>query len=80
MYHSKTAFPHFSHKNKATDSLMKLLIVVTRMIAYGHGDVRYAHCGLDIYQSDSNYIVGSIAKLLQDLESPSVYSTWQLFA
>ena len=38
------------------------------------------HYGLDIYLSDSNHIVGSIAKLLWDLESPLVYSTRQLFA
>jgi hypothetical protein len=80
MNHSKTASPHFSHKNKATDSLMKLSVAVTGMIVHGHGDVRYAHYGLDIYPSDSNYTIGSIAKLLRDLESPPVYSTRQLFA
>ena len=80
MNHSKTTSLHFSHKNKAIDSLMKLPLAVTGMIAYCHGDVQYAHYGLDIYLSDSNHTVGSIAKLLQDLESPLVYSTWQLFA
>jgi hypothetical protein len=80
MDHSKTASPHFSHKNKATDSLMKLPVAVTGMIAHGHGDVRYMHYVLDIYPSDSNHTVGSIAKLLRDLESPPVYSTRQLFA
>jgi hypothetical protein len=58
---------------------MKLLVAVTGMIAHGHGDVRYAHYGLDIYLSDSNHIVGSIAKLLRDLESLLVYSTRQMF-
>jgi hypothetical protein len=77
--HSKTASPHFSYKNKATDSFMKLPVAVTGMIAHGHGDVRYAHYSLDIYPSDSNHTVGSIAKLLRDLESPPVYSTRQLF-
>ena len=80
MDHLKIASPHFSHKNKATDSLMKLLIAVTGMIAHGHGDVQYAHYGLDIYPSDLNHTIGSIAKLLWDLESPQVYSTRQLFA
>jgi hypothetical protein len=75
MDHSKTAYPHFSHKNKAVDSFMKLQVAVTGMIAHGHGDVQYVHYGLDIYPSDSNHIVGSIAKLLRDLESPLVYST-----
>jgi hypothetical protein len=73
MDHSKTACPHFSHKNKAVDSFMKLPVAVTRMIAHGHGDVRYAHYGLDIYPSDSNHTVDSIAKLLRDLESPPMY-------
>ena len=40
------------------------------MIAHGHGDVWYAHYGLDIFPSDSNHTVGSIAKLLRDLELP----------
>ena len=80
MDHSKIAFPHFSYKNKATDSLMKLPVAVTGMIAHGHGDVQYAYYGLDIYPSDSNHTVGSLAKLLRDLKSPLVYSTWQLFA
>ena len=75
MDHSKTTSPQLPHKNKATDSLMKLPVAVIGMIAHGYGDERYAHYGLDIYSSDSNYIVGSIAKLLWDLESPPVYST-----
>jgi hypothetical protein len=58
---------------------MKLLVAVTGMIAHGHGDVRHAHYGLDIYPSDSNHTVGSIAKLLRDLESPPLYSNRQLF-
>jgi hypothetical protein len=58
---------------------MKLPIAVTGMITHGHGDVWYVHYGLDIYPSDSNHTVGSTAKLLQDLESPPVYSTRQLF-
>jgi hypothetical protein len=79
MDHSKTASPHFSYKNKAVDSFMKLLIAVTKTIAHGHGNVRYIHYGLDIYPSDLNPTVGSIAKLLRDLESPPMYSTRQLF-
>jgi hypothetical protein len=58
---------------------MKLPVAVTGMIAHGHGDVRYAHYGLDIYPSDSNHTVGSIAKLLRDLESLPMYSTRQMF-
>ena len=79
MDHSKTASPHYSHKSKAVDSFMKLLVAVTGMIAHGHGDIRYAHYGLDIYPSDSNHTVGSIAQLLRDLEKPPKYSTRELF-
>jgi hypothetical protein len=79
MDHSKTTCPHFSHKNKAVDSFMKLPVAVTGMIAHGHGDVQYAHHDLDIYPSNSNHIVGSIAKLLRDLESPLIYSSRRLF-
>jgi hypothetical protein len=64
MDHSKTTFPHFSHKNKAVDSFMKLPVAVIG-IAHGHGNLQYAHYGLDIYPSNSNHIVGSIAKLLR---------------
>ena len=61
---SKTAFPIFFHKTKHLDGLMKLPLSVTGMLAHGHGDMRYAHYGLDVYPHDVNYIVGSFAKLL----------------
>ena len=80
MNHSKTSSPHFSHKSKHMDSFMKLPISVTRMIAHGHGDIHYAHYGLDIFPTDSNHIVGSIAKLLRDLELPPKYSLQELFS
>ena len=79
MDHSKTSSPHFSHKSKHMDSFMKLPIFVTRMIAHGHGDVHYAHYGLDIFPSDSNHTVGSIAKLPRDLELPPKHSSRKLF-
>ena len=79
MDHSKTSSPHFSHKSKHMDSFMKLPISVTGMIAHGHGDIRYAHYGLDIFLTDSNHTLGSIAKLLRDLELPPKYSSRELF-
>ena len=45
MDHSKTAFPHFSHKNKRTESFMKLPILVTSMTTHGHENIWYAHYG-----------------------------------
>jgi hypothetical protein len=70
MDYAKTASPVFSHKTKQSDGLMKLPVLVTSMLVHGHGDVRYAHYGLDIFAHDVNYTVGSFAKLLQDLERP----------
>ena len=80
MDHSKTSSPHFSHKSKHMDSFIKLPISITRMIVHGHGDVHYAHYGLDIFPTDSNHIVGSIAKLLRDLELPPKHSSQKLFS
>ena len=79
MDHAKIASPVFSHKSKELDSLVKLLVFVTGMIAHGHRDVRYAHYGLDIFPHDSNYTIGSMAKLLRDLERPPKSSSRQLF-
>ena len=79
MDHSKTASPHFSHKSKGTDSFVKMPVAVTGMIAHGHGDVRYAHYGLDIFPTNSNHTVGSLAKLLRDLESVPKVSSHQVF-
>ena len=78
MDHSKIFSPHFSHKSKHINSFMKSPISVTGMIAHGHGDIRYAHYGLDIFSTDSNHIVGSIAKLIRDLELPPKYSSREL--
>jgi hypothetical protein len=79
MDHTKTASPVFSHKTKQLDGLMKLPVSVTGMLAHGHGDVCYAHCGLDIFAHDSNYTVGSFAKLLRDLERPPKLASHRLF-
>ena len=79
MDHAKTASPVFSHKSKQLDGLTKLPISVTGMIAHGHGDVCYAHYGLDIFFHDSNYTMGSIARLLRDVERPPKYSSRELF-
>ena len=79
MDHAKTASPVFSHKSKELDSLVKLPMSVTGMIAHGHDDVRYAHYGLDIFPHDSNYTIGVMAKLLRDLEKPPKSSSRELF-
>jgi hypothetical protein len=79
MDHSKTTSLQFSHKNKSTEAFMKLLVSVTGMIAHGHGDIRYAHYGLDLYPANSNHIVGSLAKVLRDLEDVLKFVSRQVF-
>ena len=80
MDHSKTSSPHFSHKSKHMEFFMKLPISITGMIAHDHGDVRYVHYGLDIFPTDSNHTVGSVAKLLRDLKLPPKHSSQELFS
>ena len=79
MDHAKIASPIFSHKTKQLDGLMKLHVLVTGMLAHGHGDVCYAHYGLDIFAHDANYTVGSFAKLLRGLERPPKSTSHRLF-
>jgi hypothetical protein len=47
---------------------MRLPVFVIDMIAHGHGDIWYAHYGVDLYPSNSNYTIGSKAKVFRDLE------------
>ena len=79
MDHAKIASPVFRHKSKELDSLVKLPMSMKGMIAHGHGDVRYAQYGLDIFPHDSNYTIGLMAKLLRDLEEPPKSSSRQFF-
>ena len=79
MDHTKTTSSVFTHKSKELDGLVKLPVLVTGMIAYGHGDVRYAHYGLGIFPHDSNYTIGLMAKLLLDLEKPQKSSSHEFF-
>lgn len=79
MDHSKTACPAFARKTKSVDGFMKLPVAVTGMFAHGHADEKYAHYSLPVFDSDSNFSVGSIAKLLRDLEEAPVMSSRVLF-
>ena len=80
MDHVETASPVFSHKSKELDDLVKLLMdSMTGMIAHRYNHVWYAHYGLDIFLHDSNYTIGSMAKLLRDLEEPPKSSSHELF-
>jgi hypothetical protein len=79
MDHAKIASYVFSHKMKQLDGLMKLFVSVIGMLAHGHGDVHYAHYGLDFFAHDSNYTTGSFARLLRDLEMPPKSSSRWLF-
>lgn len=79
MDHSKTALPCLRNRTKDLDGLSKLPVSVTGMYAHGHADARYAHYTLDVYANDSNFTIGSIAKLLRDLEDPPKTYTRALF-
>jgi hypothetical protein len=79
MDHSKTASPCIARKSKDTDGLMKLPVSVTGMLAHGHGDLKYAHYALDRHKADSNATIGSIAKLLRDIEKQPVLSSRRMF-
>jgi hypothetical protein len=79
MDHSKTASPHLSHKNKSMEAFMKLPVSVTGMIVHGHDDIQYVHYGLDLHPADSNHTVGSVAKVLQDLEDVPKFVSRQIF-
>jgi hypothetical protein len=48
MDYAKITFPMFLHKTKKLNGLMKLLHLVTEMLAHGNGDGRYAYYGLHI--------------------------------
>ena len=79
MDHSKTSSPCFALKTKSVDAYLKLFVFVTIMIAHGHGDKKYAHYALDLYLADSNFTIGSIARLLCDLEHLPKYSNPESF-
>jgi len=73
--HVKTNSPIFLYKSKQLNRLIKIPVSVMDTIAHGHGDVPYVHYSLDIFFHDSNYIVGSFVKLLQDFELLPKYSS-----
>jgi hypothetical protein len=56
-----------------------LPVSIVDMLAHGHGDVKYVHYNLDLFVHDSNYIVGSFARLFQDLKMSPRPSSHRLF-
>ena len=79
MDHLKIASPHLSHKNKSMEAFMKLPVSMIGMIVHGHGNIRYAHYGLDLYLADSNHTMGSVAKVLRDLKDVPKVVSRQIF-
>ena len=55
-------------------------VAITGMIAHGNLDVKYAHYGLDAFPTNPNHTIGSIAKLLRDLEELLKNSSRKLFS
>jgi hypothetical protein len=58
---------------------MKLPVSMTGMIAHGHIGNQYVHYGVDLYPSDSNHTVDSLAKVLWDLEDVPKFASKQIF-
>ena len=70
MDHSTTASPYLAKRSKDYDGFTKLPISMTGIFAHGHGNEKYAHFSVNVFPMDSNQTIGSIAKLLRDLENP----------
>jgi len=78
MDYSKTACFPLARKMKGLDGFLKLLVKVSRIFAHGHGNGKYADYNLDAFQNN-NFTVGSIAKLLRNLEDLPTKSLRSLF-
>jgi hypothetical protein len=52
---------------------------MTSMIVHGHGDIWYVHYDLDMYPSNSNNSVDTLAEVLRDLEDVPKFASRQIF-
>ena len=70
MDHSTTTSPCLAKQSKDYDGFTKLFISLTSIFTHGYEDAKYAHFSVNVFPIDSNQTIGSIAKLLHDLENP----------
>jgi hypothetical protein len=64
MDHLKIALSMLQVKNKMVVGLGQLLITLTRMITYGHGDEAFVQYSNELWPNDPNFTIGFILRLL----------------
>jgi hypothetical protein len=69
---NKTAIPRMQVTTKLTAALGQLPINVIHMVTHGHGHGAYAHYSTDLWPTDSNYTISSLARLIRRLEEQLV--------
>jgi len=79
MEHLKTTLSKLQVKNKMVVGLGQLLITLTRMIAYGHGDEAFAQYSNELWPNDPNFTIGFIMRLLRTLETKPICESQRLF-
>jgi len=72
MDHTKTGLPRLQVKNKMVVRFSQLPIMLTKMIAHGHGDEAFAQYSNELWPNDLNFTIGSLLYLLQTLEKELV--------
>jgi hypothetical protein len=75
----KTTFPRLQVANKMISGLRQLPIMLTNMIAHGHGDERYAQYSIELWLNDPNFTIGSLLQLFRTLEKAPTCGYKMLF-
>jgi hypothetical protein len=68
MDHAKTTLPRLQMCNKMIFGLGQLPIILTRMIAHGHGDERYAQYFNELLLNNPNFTIRFLLQILWTLE------------
>jgi hypothetical protein len=79
MDHSKTTLPRLQVKNKMVVRLGQLLIMLTIMIAHGHGDEPFAQYSNELWHDGPSFTIGSLLCILRTLEKEHVCESQRLF-
>ena len=76
---TKIVLPQMLVTTKATQGLGQLSMIITGMVSHGHRDGAYAHYSPHCWLGDSNATISSLARLLRQLEGPSIRESGALF-
>jgi len=79
MDHAKTTFSRLQVAKKMIWGLGQLPIMLTSMIAHGHGDERYAQYSNELWPNDPNFTIRSLLPLLQTLKKALTCESKMLF-